>query len=144
MVHALERARRHLVPAGVVVLLQPRRIKRPLIALTAGRRRTPIATLINPVFEPVITAAEAAIDTVVSEGLFVVMGMSNHHFRVRLANPQQLDLYLHTGQRPPRFPAGGRQRLRSLWKSREPGTQIEVTEFMAVIALRAIDQGHAL
>src|SRR5438552_3279967 len=75
-------------------------------------------------------------------GRFALIGRINHQFRVRLSNPTQLDRYLHQGQRPPRFPAGGRSRLHALWKSRKPGTQIEVTEFMAIIALRAIDRFH--
>src|SRR2546428_2349682 len=142
MVHALERARKYLVPGGALVCVQPRRIKRPLIAVTAPRQRWPVASLINPVFEPLISAAEAAIETVVTERLFVLIGRKNHQFRVRLANPNQLDRYLHLGQRPPRFPGGGRSRLQAIWKSRRPGTQIEVTEFMATIVLRAVDKAR--
>ena len=142
MVHALERARKHLARGGVLVCVQPRRTKRPVIALTAPGHLWPVSGLINPASEPLITAAEAAIDTVISDGRFALIGRINHQFRVRLSNPTQLDRYLHQGQRPPRFPAGGRSRLHALWKSRKPGTQIEVTEFMAIIALRAIDRFH--
>ena len=124
---------------GVLICIQPRRIKRPFIALTSPGRRTPVVGLINPASESLLSAAEAAIDTIVSRQLAVLVGKTQHQFRVRLANPHQLDAYTHTGQRPPRFPGGGRQRLRSLWKSRKPGTQIEVTEFMSIIALRAVD-----
>ena len=140
MVHALERARQHLVPRGALVFVQPRRLKRPFIAVTARGQRWPVAGLISPVFEPLISAAETAIDGLVAQRLFVLIGKKNHQFRVRLANPTQLDRYLHTGQRPPRFPAGGRSRLQAVWKSRRPGAQIEVTEYMAVIAMRAVDK----
>jgi hypothetical protein len=136
MVHALERARKHLVPGGAVVLIQPRRLKRPSITITFRGGRRPVAVLINPASEPLIAAAEAAIQKVVDGGLFVPLGKRNHSYSARLANPAQLDRYLYAGQRPPRFPPGGRRRLRSLWAAREPGAQIEVTEYMAVIALR--------
>lgn len=136
MVHALKRARQHLVPNGVVICVQPRRSKRPVIAVKAPGLRSPVGALINPVFEPLISAAEAAIDSVVDERLFALVGKKNHQFRVRLASPTALDRYLHLGQRPPRFPAGARKRLRALWKTRTSGAQIEVTEFLAVVALR--------
>jgi hypothetical protein len=136
MVHALERARQHLVPSGVVICLQPRRVKRPFIAVRAPGHRQPVGALINPVSEPLFAAAEAAINSLVDEGLFVLIGKRNDQFRVRIANPGELDRYLHAGQRPPRFPAGGRQRLQALWKSRMQGAQIEVTEFLTIIALR--------
>src|SRR5438874_2056507 len=143
MVHALERARQHLVPGGALVFVQPRRLKRPSIAITARGQRWPVAALISPVFEPLISAAETAIDSLVAQRPFVLIGKKTHQFRVRLANPSQLDRYLHTGQRPPRFPAGGRSRLQALWKSRISGAQIEVTEYMAVIAMRAVDEASA-
>jgi hypothetical protein len=137
MVHALERAREHLVPGGVLICIQPRRLKRPFIALTASGQRRPVARLINPASERLLSAAEAAIETVVTERLLVRMGKRNHEFRVRIANPNQLDRYLHSGQRPPRFPAGARSRFRSLWRSRTAEAQIEVTEYLTVIAMRA-------
>jgi hypothetical protein len=104
----------------------------------APGQRQRVGALINPVFKPIISAAVAAIDTVVDERLFALIGKSNHQFRVHPASPAELDRYLHLGQRPPRFPAGGRQRLTALWKSRMPGAQIEVTEFLTIIALRAV------
>ena len=124
---------------GVLVCIQPRRTKRPFIVLRSQGQRRPVVAVINSASEAVITAAEAAIDAVISKQLFSPVGRTNDHYRVRLASPHQLHRYLHTGQRPPRFPAGGRQRLLSLWKSRTPGTQIEVTEFMSIIAMRAVD-----
>ena len=65
MVHALERAREHLRPEGVLVLLQPHQWKRPFIAVTSGREREPVTALVNPVFQPLINAAMAAIQTVI-------------------------------------------------------------------------------
>jgi hypothetical protein len=90
------------------------------------------------VFEPIISAADAAVQTVVDQRRFALMGRSNHHFRVRLASPLELRRYLDLYVRPARFPAGGRQRLQALWRNRPEGARIEVTEFFALIALRAI------
>jgi len=137
MVHALERARQHLVPGGVLVCIQPRRMKRPFIAVTAPGQRQPVGALVNSVVEALISAAEAAIQTVVERRQFAPIGKSHQQFRVRLANPGELHRYLHLGQRPPRFPAGGRQRLQALWSNRPEGARIEVTEYLSVIALRS-------
>jgi len=136
MVHALERARQHLLPDGVIVCIQPRRMKRPFIAVTAPGVRQPVGALVNSVVEPLISAAEAAIQTVVDRRQLAPVGKSNHQFRVRLANPGELHRYMHQGQRPPRFPAGGRQRLKAAWSTRPEGARIEVTEYLAVIVLR--------
>jgi hypothetical protein len=138
MVHALERAGQQLVSDGVLVCIQPRRWKRPFIAITAPGQRQPLGALVSPVFEPLISAAESAIQTVVDERRFALIGTSNHRFTNRLASLAELHRYLNGGQRPPRFPAGGRQRLQALWRSRPDGARIEVTEFFAVIALRSM------
>jgi hypothetical protein len=63
--------------------------------------------------------------------------VQNHQFRVRIANPSQLRLYVTGGIRPPRFPAGGRKRLVEAWSARPEGAWIEVTEHMTVIGMRA-------
>jgi hypothetical protein len=137
MVHALERARQLLVSDGVVVLIQPHQLKRPFIAITApGKRRQPVAALISPPFQPRINAAVAAIQTVVERGLFVRIGIGHHQFRSHLVSPAELRRYLHLDQQPARFPAGGKQRLRDLWKSRPAGARIEVTESLTVMGLR--------
>jgi hypothetical protein len=138
MVHALRRARQHLTPGGRVVLIQPHQFHRPHIAIVSTQKREPVAELINPVFQPQIDGANAAIDKVVQERLFDRVSTSHHHFKVGVANPSQLREYLRTGLRPPRFPPGGRQRFQTLWKARPSGADIEVTEFLTVIALRAI------
>ena len=138
MVHALERARQHLSDEhGRLVLLQPHRTRRPVIALRTAGRRVPVCALVNPVFQPLIDAANLSIQSVIDRGLFTLIARRDSSFRVRLANPTQMRNYLHTGVRPPRFPRGGRQRLEEAWKSRLPGAQIEVTEFLTVIALGA-------
>ena len=137
MVHALERARQHLLPKRELVLIQPHQWKRPFIAISSGRRRQPVGALVNLEFQPRIDAAMAAIWGVLDERRFEHMGTSHHQFRVLLASPAQLHRYLHLGIRPPRFPAGGRQRLKDLWRSRPDGARIEVTEFLTVIGLRA-------
>ena len=139
MVHALERARHHLVQGGALVLVQPHQLKRPSIAIVSPRARQPIAMLVNPLFQPLIDSANDSIRLVTEEGQFTHTGTSHHRLRVRLANPSQLHRYLHQhgGQRPPRFPPGARRLMRQLWDRRGSGAQLEVTEFMTVIGLRA-------
>ena len=136
MVHALERVRQVLLPNAVLVLIQPHQTKRPFIAIRSGRRRQPVTELINPEFKPRINAAMSAIRTVIDDGRFAHMGTSHHQFRVHLASLAELQRYMHLNQRPPRFPAGGRQRLNDLWRSRTEGARIEVTESFTVIGLR--------
>ena len=136
MVHALERAGGHLEPDGVLVLIQPHQWKRQFIAITGSRKREPVAALVNPVFQPFINAAMAAIQTVVEKRRFTLIGSSHHQFRVHLTSQSELRRYLHLGQRPSRFAAGGRQRLNALWGKRRQGARIEVTEFLTVIGLR--------
>ena len=127
-----------MVPGGMLVLIQPHQHKRPFIAIKAGRKRHPVAALINPVFQPLINGAIASIRAVLDERLFESVAKSDHSFKVRLANAAELERYLHLGQRPPRFPRGGRKRFQALWKARAAGAQIEATEFMTIISLRAI------
>jgi hypothetical protein len=138
MVHALRRARQHLRPGGLAVLIQPHQYKRPHIAIVSARKRQPVATLINPVFQPLINSANAAIESFVEEKLFERLATSHHRFSVRLANPAEMQAYLHQGLRPPRFPPGGRQRLRAAWNARPADARIETTEFLTVLSLRAI------
>ena len=139
MVHALERVRQVLLPSSPLVLIQPHQTKRPLVAITAGRRREPVARLVHPAFPPLIDAAMSAIRTVIDEGCFSQLGTSHHQFRVPIANPADLRRYVHLYQRPPRLTAGGRQRLIDLWRSRTEGARIEVTEFFTVIGLRRLE-----
>lgn len=137
MVHALRRVRKHLKRHGNALLIQPHQHRRPSIAITSPRNRQPVAELINPVFQPLIDNAVASIRTVVDERRFIPLSTTNHKFSVRLPNPHQLHAYMHTGIRPPRFPAGGKRRLDALWKTRPEKAQIEVTEFMTLILMQA-------
>jgi hypothetical protein len=136
MVHALERATSRLAPGGVIICIQPHRMKRPFISVIAQRRRMPIGFLINPAFQPLINSAEAGIAKVLDRKLVTLIGKENHRFRVQLANPDQLYRYLHTGQRPPRFAPGDRKRFLQVWSGMPTGATIEVREFLTVIALR--------
>jgi len=137
MVHALERARRHVACGGAVVCIQPHRTRRPFIAVRSGGRRVAIGPLINPVFQPLIDSADAAIAAVVARGLFTQIGRRDSHFRVRLPNPTQLHRYLHENPRPPRFRPGDKMRLLQIWRESPAGAAIEVTETMTVIGLRS-------
>jgi hypothetical protein len=137
MVHALERARRHLAAYGFLVCIQPHRTRRPMIAVRARGRRQVICTLINPVFQPLIDSANGAIASFIAGGRASLIRTEHHQYRVRIANPSQLRLYLSGGIRPPRFPPGGRRRMLEAWGSREEGAWIEVTEHMTVVGLRA-------
>lgn len=121
----------------MAVLIQPHRDRRPHVAIVSGPQRQPVAALVNAAFQPQIHSANAAIETVLEEGLFERVGRSNHKFKVRVANPSVLRKYLRQSPPAPRFPAGARQRLQDVWRRRRAGAQIEVTEFFTVIALRA-------
>lgn len=136
MVNAFERAASRLAPGGVIICIQPHRTKRPFISVIAQRRRMQIGFLINPVFQPLINSAEAAIAEVLDRKLVTLIGKENHRFRVQLANPNQMRHYLHIGQRPPHFAAGDRKRFLKAWSSMPKGATIEVSEFLTVIALR--------
>jgi hypothetical protein len=92
--------------------------------------------LINSAFKPLIDEANAAIATVLDRRLVSLIRAEDHEFRVRIANPSQLGLYLYGGVRPPRFPAGGRKRLLEVWRARPRGAWIEVTEYLTVIGMR--------
>jgi hypothetical protein len=137
MVHALERARRHLAPGATLVLIQPNQWKRPFIAVRSPRKREAVAALVNPAFQPLINAAVGSIQTLVERRQFESIGTVHREYRVRLTSLAELRRYLHLGQQPPRFPSGARQRLEAAWRKRPTGAKIEVTEHVTVIALRA-------
>jgi|ERR1700674_110703 len=140
MVHALERARQALLPNSPLVLIQPHQTKRPLVAVTSGRRRQLVAALVNSTFQPRLDAAVSAIRTVVDRGLFSRLGTSHQQFRVQLVSPAALRRYVNLAPTPSRFPAGGRQRLNDLWRSRTDGARIEVTESFTVFGLRRLGE----
>jgi hypothetical protein len=138
MVHALERVRKALLPSSPLVLIQPHQTKRPLVAVRFGRRRQPVAALVNSDFQPRLNAAVSAIRKVIDGGLFSHLGTSHHQFRVHLASPADLRRYVHLAPTISRFPAGGRQRLNDLWRTRTEGARIEVTEAFTVVGLRVV------
>ena len=57
---------------------------------------------------------------------------SAHPDQVHQAAAEQRGVVGFSGSR-----AGGRQRLQAMWRTRPEGAQIEVTEFLTVIAMRA-------
>ncbi len=137
MVHALRRAGGYLRRGGMLVSIRPHRTWRPSIAIVAGRRRLPVATLLNPAFERNLQAAELALERVVDEGSFTLAGVRSARYRTYLARPSQVRTYLELINPPrPRFPRGARARLNDMWDSAPRGARIEVAESVVVNALR--------
>jgi hypothetical protein len=137
MVHALQRAGRHLNRGGTLISIRPHRTRRPAIAIVAGHRRLPVATLRNPGFQRNLEAADRALERVVDDGAFTLTGVRSAPFRTYLARPSQMRTYLELISPPrPRFPRGGRARLDEMWESAPRGARIEVAEWLVVNALR--------
>jgi len=137
MVHALRRAGGYLRRGGMLVSIRPHRTWRPSVAIVAGRRRLPVATLLNPAFERNLQAAELALERVVDEGSFSLAGVRSARYRTYLARPSQVRTYLELINPPrPRFPRGARARLNDMWDSAPRGARIEVAESLVVTALR--------
>jgi len=137
MVHALRRAGGYLRRGGMLVSIRPHRTWRPSIAIVAGRRRLPVATLLNPAFERNLQAAELALERGVDEGAFTLAGVRSARYRTYLARPSQVRTYLELINPPrPRFPRGARARLNDMWDSAPRGARIEVAESLVVNALR--------
>jgi len=121
----------------MLVSIRPHRTWRPSIAIVAGRRRLPVATLLNPAFERNLQAAELALERVVDEGSFTLAGVRSARYRTYLARPSQVRTYLELINPPrPRFPRGARARLNDMWDSAPRGARIEVAESVVVNALR--------
>jgi len=121
----------------MLVSIRPHRTWRPSIAIVAGRRRLPVATLLNPAFERNLQAAELALERVVDEGSFTLAGVRSARYRSYLARPSQVRTYLELINPPrPRFPRGARARLNDMWDSAPRGARIEVAESLVVNALR--------
>src|SRR2546425_6736861 len=137
MVHALRRAGQRLPPGGSLISIRPHRTWRPLISILTPSRRVPVPRLINSAFDSRLSAADAALARVVTEGQFTLAGIRNHRYRARLDNLSQLRTYLELISPPrPRFPAGRRTHLLALWRSRPRGSKIEIAEWIVVTALR--------
>jgi hypothetical protein len=121
----------------MLISIRPHRTWRPSIAIVAGQRRQPVATLLNPIFERNLEAADLALKRVVDEGSFTFAGVRSARYRTYLARPSQVRTYLELINPPrPRFPPGARARLYEMWNSAPRGARIEVTESLIVNALR--------
>jgi len=137
MVHALRRAGQRLQPGGSLISIRPHETSLPLVSIITPSRRVPVARLTTPGFDDRQSAADAALERVVAEGRFALMGMRNHRYRSLLDNPSQLRTYLELISPPrPRFPPGRRAHLLELWRSRPRGSKIEIAEWIVVTALR--------
>lgn len=137
MVHALRRAGGFLHRGGMLISIRPHRTWRPSISIVGGRQRLPVATLLNPIFEANLEAAESALQRVVDEGVFGVAGVRVARFRTYLDRPSQVRTYLELINPPrPRFPRGARARLDQMWGSAPRGARIELTESLVINALR--------
>ena len=137
MVHALRRAGQRLRSGGSLISIRPHETQLPLVSIITPSRRLPIARLPTPGFDDRQSAADAALERVVAEGRFALTGIRSHRYRSLLDNPSQLRTYLELIIPPrPRFPPGRRARLLELWRSRPPGSKIEIAEWIVVTALR--------
>src|SRR5438477_11086340 len=137
MVDALRRAGRRLRPGGTLISIRPHLSWRPSVAILIGKRRLPVARLLNSDFERNLESAEDALQRVVDEGLFSLAGVRSARYRALLDRPSQVRTYLEMINPPrPRFPRGGRARLNGLWQSAPTGARIEITESLIVNGLR--------
>ena len=137
MVHALRRAGQRLRSGGSLISIRPHETQLPLVSIITPSRRMPVARLPTPGFDDRQSAADAALERVVAERRFALTGIRNHRYRSLLDNPSQLRTYLELIIPPrPRFPPGRRARLLELWRSRPPGSKIEIAEWIVVTALR--------
>jgi hypothetical protein len=137
MVHALQRAGRRLRPGGMLISIRPHRTWRPAIAITAPGSRLPVARLVNPAFDRNLRSADSALERVVRDGWFGLVGARSARYRIYLRRLSQMRTYLELIQPPrPRFPPGSRARLSRMWETAPPGASIEVTEYLVVTVLR--------
>ncbi len=137
MVYALRRAAGRLRAGGTLISIRPHLTRRPTVAILAGERRFPVATLLETNFERNLDAAESALRRVVDEGPFKPAGLRSAQFRTYLERPSQMRTYLELIYPPrPRFPPGGRARLYEMWDAAPRGARIEVTESLILNALR--------
>ena len=137
MVHALRRAGTHLRPGGTLLSIRPHPTWRPAVAIVAGRRRLPVTQLVNPAFDRALEAADSALERVVAEGRFRLMGVRSARYRAYLDRPSQMRTYLELISPPrPRFPRGARARLMAMWAGAPAGARIEVTESLVLNVLR--------
>ena len=137
MVHALRRAGGRLRRGGMLISIRPHRTWRPAVAILTKRRRIPVAQLLNPAFEANLRSADSALQRVVRDGRFSLVGEKTARYRSYLQRPSQMRTYLELINPPrPRFPPGGRARLFALWDAAPPGSRIEITEAFVLTVLR--------
>lgn len=137
MVHALQRAGDRLFPGGVLISIRPHRTWRPSIAIVAHGRRLPVTELLITPFATNLASAEAALDCVVREGAFTLLGIRGARWRTYLERPSQMRTYMELITPPrPRFPPGARPRMHEMWEAMQPGGGIEITEPLAMNVLR--------
>src|SRR5438128_12096256 len=94
MVHALQRAGLRLRPGGGLISIRPHPTWRPLVSILTGKRRSPVARLINPGFDRYLRATEAALQRVVDEGWFGNARRRSREYRSCLDNLSELRPYL--------------------------------------------------
>lgn len=137
MVHALQRAGQRLRRGGVLISLRPHRELRPTVAIVARGRRRWSTSLTNAAFERRLEAAEAALDRVVDDGRFTLLGLTSRQWRTSLDAPSQIRTYLELINPPrPRFPPGTRAALDRAWRGAPLNARIEIAESLIVTALR--------
>ena len=135
MVHALRRAGTHL-PGGTLLSIRPHPTWRPAVAIVAGRRLA-VTQLVNPAFDRALEAADSALERVMAEGRFRLIGVRSARYRPYLDRPSQMRKYLELISPPrPRFPRGARARLTTMWAGAPAGARIEVTESLVLNVLR--------
>ena len=137
MVHALQRAGLRLRSGATLISIRPHRIWRPSIAVVATGRRVPVTELLFASFGTNLESAEAALERVVAEGWFRLVGVQEARWRAYLDRPSQMRSYLELITPPrPRFPRGARARLDEVWRSMPPGARVEIIEPLVMTALR--------
>src|ERR1700716_4248255 len=94
MVHALQGAGQRLRSGGSLISIRPHETRLPLVSVITPSRRMPVARLTTPGFTDRQSAADAALERVVTEGRFRLAGIRNHRYRTLLDNPSQLRTYL--------------------------------------------------
>src|SRR2546429_8411167 len=101
MVHALRRGGQGLRSGGSLNSIRPHETQLPLVSIITPSRRLPVARLPTPGFDDRQSAADAALERVVTEGSFTLPGIRNHRYRSLLDHPSQLRTHLEHIIPPP-------------------------------------------
>src|SRR5438445_394836 len=75
MVHALRRAGQRLRSGGSLISIRPHETQLPLVSIITPSRRIPVTRLPTPGFDDRQSAADAALERVVAEGRFAIVGI---------------------------------------------------------------------